>query len=196
MNCHLPALSRPGSAVPALPRMRGVGLLEVLVALIILSLGALGIAGLQATAHQSGHESQQRLLATFLANDIVERMRLNPTALDVYAATDISGTTFASEPVPDCSTSSPCTPSQLATHDLWEWEQALIGTAIQNNGNNVRGLIQPTGCISNNGGQISVVIAWRSLDEVADAGAAAGNDPGCGTASAFRRQLVINTFIN
>jgi type IV pilus assembly protein PilV len=58
----------------------GFTLIEVLVAMLILSIGLMGMAGLQAVSlkmNQSAHLSSQ---ATFLAYDIMDRMRANRTA--------------------------------------------------------------------------------------------------------------------
>ncbi|MDR7331073.1 type IV pilus modification protein PilV [Roseateles asaccharophilus] len=63
-------------------RQRGVLLLEVLIALLIFSLGVLGLVGLQAAAaKQSGH-TKYRADATLLANELLGQMRL---ASNVYA---------------------------------------------------------------------------------------------------------------
>lgn len=55
----------------------GVGLVEVLVALIVLTVGVLGIAGFQARFTISSQSSYQRALAEVQAVDMVERMWLN-----------------------------------------------------------------------------------------------------------------------
>lgn len=56
---------------------RGATLIEVLVTLLVLSVGLLGMAGLQALSMQSNHSAYYRSQATFLAYDISERMRAN-----------------------------------------------------------------------------------------------------------------------
>ena len=61
---------------PAFPRQRGVLLLEVLIALLIFSLGVLGLVGLQAAASKQSGQTKYRADATLLANDIVGQMRL------------------------------------------------------------------------------------------------------------------------
>lgn len=58
-------------------RMRGMGLVEVLVAVVILSLGLLGLAGLQAASLRASQGSLYRAQATTLASDLAERMRTN-----------------------------------------------------------------------------------------------------------------------
>ena len=55
---------------------QGMTLIEVMVALIILVLGILGAVGMQATAKQGSFDAMQRSIASSLAQDIVERMRI------------------------------------------------------------------------------------------------------------------------
>lgn len=78
-------------------RCRGVTLLEVLIALVVLSIGLLGLAGLQTASLQFNTVAYQRTQATMLANAIVERMRANREA----ALNDAFNGGFASPP-PDC----------------------------------------------------------------------------------------------
>lgn len=63
----------------AAPRQAGFSLLEVLVAMVILALGLLGVAGLQAVSMRNAHSGYLRSQATILAYDMVERMRANTT---------------------------------------------------------------------------------------------------------------------
>lgn len=58
----------------------GFTLLEVLVAIVILSFGLLGLAGLQAIGLKNNHSAYLRTQANTLANDIFERMRANREA--------------------------------------------------------------------------------------------------------------------
>lgn len=52
----------------------GFTLLEVLIAVLVLSLGLLGVAAMQLRALQSSHVSYQRSVATLAAQDAVERL--------------------------------------------------------------------------------------------------------------------------
>src|SRR5215475_1378096 len=61
-------------------RGRGFTLVEALVALVVLSIGLLGLAALQLTSLKGNHGSATRTQAVYLAYDIIERMRSNPTA--------------------------------------------------------------------------------------------------------------------
>lgn len=52
----------------------GFTLIEALVALLVLSVGLLGVAGMQLIALQSSHVSFQRTIASLAAQDAVERL--------------------------------------------------------------------------------------------------------------------------
>lgn len=68
-------LSTPGS-----DRRRGFSLIEVMIALLVTSVGLLGLAALQVSAMKYNHNAYLRSQATYLAKDMAERMRANRTA--------------------------------------------------------------------------------------------------------------------
>jgi len=213
---------------------RGTTMIEVLVTLFVLAIGLLGIAALQLTSKKSNFESVQRTSASMLVQGLLEKMRANPgysgaatQPLNSYAGTqetalaDIDGAVFPTEPAPDCSSAgTACSDLQLATHDLWEFEQSLIGaTSLDTNTNtNTGGLAFPTACITSfvpaaqvitgtatvtRAGRYQITLAWRGQTALSDP------DPGnpCGQASgnydgvvagdnAHRRLMVVNTVIS
>lgn len=64
-------------------RQKGFTLLEVLVAMLVLSIGLLGLAGLMASSLRNNHSAYYRSQATWLAYDVIDRMRTNrPNAAD------------------------------------------------------------------------------------------------------------------
>jgi type IV pilus assembly protein PilV len=65
------------SSAPRIRHQRGLSLLEVLVAIVILSLGLLGMAGLQAASLRTSQGSFYRAQAAQYADDMAERMRAN-----------------------------------------------------------------------------------------------------------------------
>jgi len=68
-----------------LPRaQRGVTLLEVLISIVVLSVGLLGYAGLQTLSMKNNTSSFQRSQATMLTYDIMDRMRANRPNLGSY----------------------------------------------------------------------------------------------------------------
>lgn len=70
----------PPASRPSLNRQRGVGLIEILVAVLILSLGLLGMAGLQANALKSNQSSYGRSQAVMLSYYILDAMRADRAA--------------------------------------------------------------------------------------------------------------------
>lgn len=182
---------------------RGFSLLEVMVALSVISVGVLGLAGLQLAAKRAGHEAMQRTTAASLAMDIMARMRANPQALHNYVSTAQLAGFSGSEPTPGCNSSSTaCTPAELAAHDLWQWGQALNGAAETRMAAGrqlaVGGLLEPSACISVNSGRVTIAIAWAAFQELSDPGA----HP-CGAASgkygpsgARRQLLVLHSFVS
>lgn len=98
--------------------MRGMTLIEVLVAIVIFAIGLLGIAALQVSGLRYTKASQSRAVAAMQADNIIDRMRANPVGvndglyLDLAAVADGSG-------LPDCA-SAECTPAEMATYD-WGW---------------------------------------------------------------------------
>ncbi|MDH3671666.1 MAG: type IV pilus modification protein PilV [Gammaproteobacteria bacterium] len=101
----------------------GFSLIEVLVALFVLSIGLLGLAALQTTGLRFNHQSYQRTQAVMLSYDIIDRIRANPVALQ---AGDYD-TVPAGPPggYPDCIAAT-CTPTEMAAYDIGTWKDALI----------------------------------------------------------------------
>jgi len=173
-------------------KQKGMTFIEVLIAVVIMVTGILGAVAMQATAKQGSFDAMQRSLASSIAQDIVERMRGNDrTTLALYAANSPYGSGKIVSP-PTCnSAANLCTPVQMVTHDLYGWEQSLMGAGATNAGNNVGGLVNGIGCLTVNGNAVTVVITWQSKAEYTDANLANG----CGTSSNTRRQVVVDAFV-
>ncbi len=178
----------------------GLGLIEVLITILILSIGIAGIISTQLTAKRLSYEAMQRSIATYLAHDIAERMRNNPNALGNYVVAQLGGESIESRPSPNC-LEAICTPTQLAVYDLWEWEQSLDGASerlVQGDELlSTGGLLSPRACIQNNAGEISIAVAWEGFQETLNPdGSTCGEGLGLyGTNDAKRQLLFITTFI-
>lgn len=61
-------------------RARGIGLMEVLVSILVVSIGLLGAAALQASALRNNQGNAERTQATLLAQAMFDAMRANDTA--------------------------------------------------------------------------------------------------------------------
>ena len=103
-------------------RMNGFSLVEVLVAMVVLSIGLLGLAGLQATGLKNNNSAYQRTQANILANEILDRMRANQAGIDggFYDDPYAGGTPTD----PNCITSG-CSVSQMAQYDVFEWDDRM-----------------------------------------------------------------------
>ncbi len=102
----------------------GVGLLEVLIALIILSFGFLATARMQVEGMRYSQGAYNLSQAKFMVLDMTERMRVNREGMqgDVYKAKS----TQAGTSNPGCVTSgTPCSPTDIALADLHAWSQNL-----------------------------------------------------------------------
>lgn len=63
---------------------KGVGLMEVLVALLLVAIGVLGFVALQLRSMDAANEAADRTFAINIARDLAERMRINKAAFDQY----------------------------------------------------------------------------------------------------------------
>ena len=112
------------------PRIRAIAagftLLEVLIAIVVVAFGLLGLAGLQVFALRNNISAAQRVTATALTADIVDRMKANFEGVVAgnYNVTASSG--YSGPAVAACAQKSgTCTPANLATTDLYEWKQRI-----------------------------------------------------------------------
>ncbi|MFZ6657580.1 type IV pilus modification protein PilV [Undibacterium sp. TJN19] len=145
----------------SLKQMAGVSMLEVLVAILILSMAALANAGLQIAGMRLNASSKLRSIAIAQVSDMVDRMRSNRGALPTYAAT--SG--IPSDP--GCTTAAtPCTAEDMAKHDMFEWNTANsqllpggVGMVCLDNTANPQSKTYATAC-SNTGSSYSVKLQW------------------------------------
>ena len=96
-------------------QQRGFSLVEVLIALIIMSVGMLGIATLFVQSMQAGRTSMLRHHAITLAGDVADRIRANPTAGGAYsAAAGVDNSCVAQ--------GANCDIGQMAAHDIFLWQ--------------------------------------------------------------------------
>lgn len=102
------------------PCQKGFSLVEVLIALVIMSVGMLGIAGLYVQSLQAGRTSMFRHNAVTLAGDVADRIRANPLAgiayIDPVGADNL------------CDRGAVCTAAQMAANDIFLWKAQANGT--------------------------------------------------------------------
>jgi type IV pilus assembly protein PilV len=131
-------------------KARGFTLIEVLIALIVMSVGMLGIAGLYVHSLQAGRTSMFRHHAVTLAGDVADRIRANPRAGAVYA---LAG-------------NDPCigagvdfTAAEMAADDICLWK-AQADQTLPNGDVAVvfdNGVVPPT---------YQITVSWTEPDEV------------------------------
>jgi type IV pilus assembly protein PilV len=143
-------------------RQGGFTLIEILIAVLIFSIGLLGLAAMQLTVLRSNTSAYNRSLATTLAYDIADRMRANKVAADANAyLTDIGdGPGGAGSCV---GAGSNCDAAGLAAFDLDEWKCQLGAYnddgACTNLG--LKGdLPKGDGRITRNGNIFTVTVMW------------------------------------
>lgn len=117
--------------------MRGFTLLEVLVAILVLSIGLLGLAGLMASSLKNSHSAYQRTQATWLAYDALDRMRANRQVALAQGYDLALGATPGG--------------SGLAATDLSEWDTALTDTLPAGDGS-----ISVAA-----GGVVKIIVQWN-----------------------------------
>jgi type IV pilus assembly protein PilV len=101
-------------------RHGGFGLIEAMVALVVLSVGMLGIAGLYVESLRTSKTALTRTAAVSLVNDMAERVRANRSARGAYALA--VGTVPAAA---GCVVTNNCTPAVLAQDDVARWVQTV-----------------------------------------------------------------------
>jgi type IV pilus assembly protein PilV len=94
----------------------GFTLVEALVALVVLSVGMLGMASLYVVTLQSGGTAIYRTQAVNLAADMADRIRANRTA--TTAVNNGYGAAGSSQ---SCTGTTDCTPANMAADDLYTW---------------------------------------------------------------------------
>ncbi|HUC40098.1 MAG TPA: type IV pilus modification protein PilV [Gemmatimonadales bacterium] len=103
---------------------RGVSLVEVLVAMVVLSVGTLGLANLQLVGIQANHTGDQRVQATLLAAEIVDLVHANRAS--ALAGNYNITADHASPTDPGCfGASASCSRTQQAASDLATWRAGL-----------------------------------------------------------------------
>jgi type IV pilus assembly protein PilV len=133
----------------------GFTLIEVLIAMVVLSVGLLGLAALQSKGMRFSHDSYLIAIATQQAEDMAERMRANPVETAKPDGTGgydvISGLGSSTE---DCETAS-CVSGERAEFDHAQWSslnQTLFGAGDE-------------GSITRNGDVFNITLNWSEVND-------------------------------
>lgn len=172
-------------------RQQGVTLVEVMVTVLILSVGLLGMAALQARLQKSEVEAYQRSQALLLLNDMANRIALNRSQAANYPAA--IATTGAGV---NCPTST----ATLLQRDASEWCRLLQGAAERLESNSVGTLLGGRGCVEQiSSGEFLITVAWQGLTPLTapPAGVACGRNQydGGGGCADDRCRRVVTTLV-
>ncbi len=130
-------------------RAAGFTMIEVLVALLVFSLGVLALVAIQATAARMANDARDRAVATFLADQILARMLISDSTTAASFAHQATGTT-------------PCNPSGAASTNatVVGW-LAEVADQLPNAGSALQQIVVNAGS-----SEVTVRLCWQN-----------GNDP-------------------
>jgi len=151
--------------------------------MLIVMIGLLGLAGMQARAQLSELESYQRAQALVLLYDMVDRINNNRTVASCFAVTTntATGTHYfgtGATATAACSAGNPSV-NTLAVSAMNAWNSALQGASEQKGGSSVGAMIGARGCVSYNAateylnagtgvayagtGEYTVSVSWQGM---------------------------------
>jgi type IV pilus assembly protein PilV len=139
---------------------RGVTMLEVLIAIFILTIGLLGVAGLQSSTQTAEVEAYQRAQAIVLLQDMVDRVNANRrnAAAYVTGATPLGVDTG----LLDCTGI-----TAVADRDKCEWNNALVGASETKAAASLGAMNYARGCITNPVAvmprEVVVAVVWQGI---------------------------------
>jgi type IV pilus assembly protein PilV len=135
----------------------GTTMIEVLVTVVIISLGLLGLAGLQSRLQVSEMEAYQRSQALLLLDDMANRITINRNNAGNYVTNGELGFGV------DC----PNANATLHEKDKSEWCNALQGAAEVSGANRVGAMVGARGCVQDIGGnEYLITVAWQGLTPI------------------------------
>ena len=148
-------------------KLAGFTLVELLVSIVVVSIGLIGLAAMQLQGLRSNQIAFNRSIATELAYDIADRMNANPVGVK-----NLSYHKVIASSASDCQAGA-CNPAEMALYDLAQWNQALAASLP--NGTGIVCLVSSTaaptlgtsdsptdGCAG--AGQIYVIKIWWDDD--------------------------------
>lgn len=161
---------------PPCSAQAGFSLIEVLISMMIVAIGLLGLAGLQARAMNAEFESYQRGQAVLLANDMVERMRMSRTSYGKFknVSSATTGGGYVGTAGADSYTVN-CASTDAGDVALCEWDSLLSGTAETTGGSKVGAMIGARGCVTYDSatelagivdsGVFTVTVVWQGTQD-------------------------------
>jgi len=146
---------------------RGVGLVEIMAAVFVLSIGFLAVAQMQVQAMRYSQSAYFRAQASAMLKDISDRMRSNRAG--VLAGLYDNKSTAAGLLMPACvADSEACSPADLANKDLYEWSANFHPPGTLPNAIAILPGTTAQGSISLNAGVYDIKVAWSERINGAD----------------------------
>lgn len=131
---------------------RGFTLLEVLIAIVVLSIGLLGLAGLQAVGLRNNNSAYMRTIATQQVHDMTDRMRTNLPGVITNTYDAIAG--IPADPA--CiAAAAGCSIANLAVYDAFAWNTMNQNLLPLGTGTVTRVVGGPTGV-----DRFTISVAW------------------------------------
>lgn len=153
---------------PSLSKQQGVGMLEVMIALLLITTTLLGATALQLTGMQTNRSAYYRTQASMLAYDIADRIRINATyALASESNYEINTASSAAPSTPGCITANAgCSNANIATQDIREWSENFFDVAgIGADGADYKTVLpNGAGSVVAAGASYTVQVQWDELD--------------------------------
>ena len=191
----------------------GFTLIELLVTMLVVSLGLLGLAGLQIRMQQAEFESYQRSQALVLLYDMVDRIRSQRIAAQscfAFTTNTANGTPYvgtgATAPT-GCASGGTAADNAMANTAIAEWHNLLLGAAEVKSATNVGAMIGARGCVTYDAssafsgqpgtGIYSVMVAWQGAIDTAIPTTASGTTIHCADGlygNETQRRVVLATF--
>jgi type IV pilus assembly protein PilV len=127
----------------------GFTMLEAMIALLVLSIGLLGLAGLQSTSMRLTGESHQRSITTMAASEIIDKIRMRTGKQSRADRVNTIGDYASTSPAGSCDPFQADIASELAC-----WQDSLASQLPAGEGEIIDG----------NNGFVTVRISWEDRD--------------------------------
>lgn len=158
----------------SLSRQRGVSLIEVLVAVVIFSIGVLGVALMQLKSAQFTKQAGSRTVAVVQARSLADAMRANPAGVYGVANQSLipaqngvltsSYYVYNGASAPDPSTCSGANvPCQQAKRDLLTWLAQLKASTVAPTSGGANTAVLASVQVNTNTGTLTIQSSWNGL---------------------------------
>lgn len=144
---------------------KGVGMIEVLVALLLLAIGVMGFTALQLKAVDATNEAMSKIEAMNVARDVAERIRVNKNGLATYISelNKTTQATLSTAGLKKCLGSNVCSVTDMAKYDAAQIISQAQDTAMQ--------IALPNCQVTGSVNRVCIYVAWggtKPINHAAD----------------------------